>query len=85
MLIAAVVVVKLAVTVASSRAAGFDRGEARAMGALMQCGGVMTIAISLDVLHAGITTPRTHALLTLAGLVTTLLAAARAVARAAIR
>ena len=44
------------------------------MAALLQCGGVMTIAISLDVLHAGIVTTRTHALLTLAGLVTTLVA-----------
>ncbi len=34
----------------------------------------MTIAISLDVLQAGIITTRTHAMLTLAGLVTTALA-----------
>ena len=61
-LIAAVVVVKIVVAYAGARLAGFDRREARAMGALMQCGGVMTIAISLDVLHAGIVTPRTHAL-----------------------
>jgi Kef-type K+ transport system membrane component KefB len=73
-LLAAVVVVKLVAAVASARAAGFDRGEARAMAALLQCGGVMTIAISLDVLHAGIITTRTHALMTLAGLLTTLLA-----------
>jgi Kef-type K+ transport system membrane component KefB len=73
-LLAAVVVVKMVAAVASARAAGFDRSEARAMAAMLQCGGVMTIAISLDVLHAGIITTRTHALMTLAGLVTTLLA-----------
>ncbi len=73
-IIAAVVLVKLATGYASARAAGFDRGEARAMGALLQCGGVMTIAISLDVLQAGIVTTRTHALLTLVGLVTTVVA-----------
>ena len=44
------------------------------MGGLLQCGGVMTLAISLDVLQAQIITSRTHALLTLAGLVTTLVA-----------
>ena len=44
------------------------------MGALLQCGGVMTIAISLDLLQAGIFTTRTHALMTLVGLVTTLIA-----------
>ncbi len=73
-IVAAVVVVKLVAGVASARAAGFDPREARAIAALLQCGGVMTIAISLDVLHAGIVTTRTHALLTLAGVVTTLLA-----------
>lgn len=73
-LIAAVVVVKAAAGIASARAAGFDAREALALGALMQCGGVMTIAISLDLLHAGIVTTRTHALLTLVGVVTTLLA-----------
>jgi Kef-type K+ transport system membrane component KefB len=73
-IIAAVVAVKLAGGYASARAVGFDRGEALAMGALLQCGGVMTIAISLDVLQAGIITTRTHALLTLIGLVTTVVA-----------
>ncbi len=73
-LVVAVVVVKMATAVAGGRLAGFGRREARAMGAMLQCGGVMTIAISLDVLHAGIITPRTHALMTLVGLVTTLLA-----------
>jgi Kef-type K+ transport system membrane component KefB len=70
----AVVAIKLAGGYASARAVGFDRGEARAVGALLQCGGVMTIAISLDVLQAGIITTRTHALLTLIGLVTTVVA-----------
>lgn len=73
-LLAAVVLVKSAVTIACARLVGFDRREGRAMGALLQCGGVMTIAISLDVLQAGIITTRTHALMTLAGIVTTLLA-----------
>ena len=73
-LIAAVVVLKLAAAYAAARAVGFEPGQARAIGALLQCGGVMTIAISLDVLQAGIVTPRTHAMLTLIGLVTTLLA-----------
>ena len=72
--IAAIVVVKTAAGVASARAAGYGRSEARMLGALVQCGGVMTIAISLDLLRAGLVTTRTHALLTLVGLVTTLLA-----------
>ena len=73
-LIAAVVVAKTMAGVASARAAGFSRREAQAMGALLQCGGVMTIAISLDLVQAGIFTTRTHALMTLVGLVTALLA-----------
>jgi Kef-type K+ transport system membrane component KefB len=73
-LIATVVVVKWVATYVSARAVGFGRRDARAMGGLLQCGGVMTLAISLDVLQAGIITSRTHALLTLAGLVTTLVA-----------
>jgi Kef-type K+ transport system membrane component KefB len=71
--IAAIVVVKTGAGIASARAAGFDARQARVVGALVQCGGVMTIAISLDFLHAGIITTRTHALMTLVGLVTTLL------------
>ena len=70
-LIATVVVVKWAAAYLSARAAGFGGRDARAIGGLLQCGGVMTIAVSLDVLQAGIITTRTHALLTLAGLVTT--------------
>lgn len=73
-LIAAVVALKVAGSVASARAVGFDRGQARVMGAMLQCGGVMTIAVSLDVLQAGIITTRTHAMLTLVGIVTTLTA-----------
>jgi Kef-type K+ transport system membrane component KefB len=72
--IAAIIVVKTAAGVAGAGAAGFEPREARAVGALLQCGGVMTIAISLDLLHAGIFTTRTHALMTLVGLATTLVA-----------
>ena len=72
--IAAIVLAKTAAGMAGARAAGFGPVEARVLGALVQCGGVMTIAVSLDLLHAGLVTTRTHALLTLVGLVTTLLA-----------
>jgi len=65
---------KMAAVYVSARVAGFDRSEARAIGALLQCGGVMTIAISLDALQAGIVTTQTHALMTLVGLVSTMLA-----------
>ena len=40
----------------------------------MQCGGVMTIAVSLDVLDAHLIGARMHATLTLIGLVTTIAA-----------
>lgn len=73
-LIAAVVLLKLGGAAASARAVGLDRGQARVMGAMLQCGGVMTIAVSLDVLQAGIITTRTHAMLTLVGIVTTVTA-----------
>jgi Kef-type K+ transport system membrane component KefB len=73
-LIAAVVLAKWVGSYLSARAVGFDRRESRAMSSLLQCGGVMTIAISLDLLQAGIVTTRTHALLTLSGLLTTLVA-----------
>ena len=72
--IVAIVLVKTAAGVGGARVAGYDRREALVVGALVQCGGVMTIAISLDLLHAGIVTTRTHALMTLVGLVTTLIA-----------
>jgi Kef-type K+ transport system membrane component KefB len=73
-LIAAVVLLKLGGATASARAVGLDRGQARVMGAMLQCGGIMTIAVSLDVLQAGIITTRTHAMLTLVGIVTTVTA-----------
>ena len=88
--IAAVIVVKLAAGYSAARLAGFARGERRAIGALLQCGGIMTIAISLAVLQAGVISSRMHATLTLVGLVTTLvtgplLTRARLVAPAPIR
>lgn len=58
----------------AARAGGFAAPQARAVGALMQCGGIMTIAISLEVLQAGVISPRMHAALTLVGLVTTVIA-----------
>jgi Kef-type K+ transport system membrane component KefB len=73
-LIAAVVAAKWVASFLSARALGFDPRQSRAMGGLLQCGGVMTVAISLDVLQAGIVTTKTHALLTLSGLLTTLIA-----------
>ena len=44
------------------------------IGALLQCGGVLTIAISLDVLDARVIDARLHATLTLVGLVSTIAA-----------
>lgn len=73
-LVAAVTVVKLAVGYAAARVAGFDAADARAIGALLQCGGIMTIAISLDVLDARVIDARMHATLTLIGLVSTIAA-----------
>ena len=73
-IIAAVMAIKLAVGHLAARLAGFDAGEARAIGALLQCGGIMTIAISLDVLQAGVIGLRLHATLTLVGLISTLVA-----------
>ena len=73
-IIVAVMAIKLAVGYPAARLAGFDAGEARAIGALLQCGGIMTIAISLDVLQAGVIGLRLHATLTLVGLVSTLVA-----------
>ncbi len=72
--IVAVIAIKLAVGYPAARLAGFDAGEARAIGALLQCGGIMTIAISLDVLQAGVIGLRLHATLTLVGLISTLAA-----------
>ncbi len=73
-LLAAVIAVKLVAGYAAARLAGFDARDARAIGALLQCGGVMTLAISLAVLDAGVIDGRMHATLTLVGLVTTLAA-----------
>ena len=71
-LLAAVIVIKVAAAYAAARLAGFDTADARALGALMQCGGVMTIAISLDLLEADVINARMHATLTLIGLVTSI-------------
>lgn len=73
-LLAAVIAIKVAAAYAAARMAGFDAAEARAIGALMQCGGVMTIAISLDLLEAHVIGARLHATLTLIGIVTTIVA-----------
>jgi Kef-type K+ transport system membrane component KefB len=70
----AVMAAKLAAGYGAARATGFSPGDAGALAATLQCGGVMTIAISLAVLDAGLITTRLHAALTLAGLVTTVLA-----------
>lgn len=73
-IIAAVVVIKFAVAYPAARLARFGSGEACAIAALLQCGGIMTIAISLDVLRAGVIGQRLHATLTLVGLVSTIVA-----------
>jgi Kef-type K+ transport system membrane component KefB len=73
-ILAAVVAVKLAAGYGVARAAGFSPGDAGAVAASLQCGGTMTIAISLAVLDGGLITARTHAALMLGGLVTTVLA-----------
>ncbi len=71
-MVAGVIALKLGAAYVAARIAGFGSADARAIGALMQCGGVMTIAISLELLHAGLIDPRMHATLTLVGLATTL-------------
>lgn len=73
-IIATVTVVKYVSGCGVARLLGFARSEARAIGALLQCGGIMTIAISLDELDAGIISTRLHATFTLTGLVTTMIA-----------
>jgi Kef-type K+ transport system membrane component KefB len=75
-ILVAVIAIKLAVGYVAARIAGFEVTDARAISALVQCGGVMTIAISLNVLDAGVIDARTHATLTLVGLLTTLVAGA---------
>jgi Kef-type K+ transport system membrane component KefB len=73
-LLSAVVALKVGAAYAAARMTGFGPADARVFGALMQCGGVMTIAISLDLLEAHVIGARMHATLTLIGLVTTLAA-----------
>jgi Kef-type K+ transport system membrane component KefB len=73
-LLAAVIAIKVAAAYAAARAAGLGSADARAIGALMQCGGVMTIAVSLDVLDAHLIGARMHATLTLIGLASTIAA-----------
>ncbi|HTN22375.1 MAG TPA: cation:proton antiporter [Solirubrobacteraceae bacterium] len=73
-LVGGVIAIKLVVAYAAARAAGFATADARAIGALLQCGGIMTIAISLELLNARIIDARLHATLTLVGLVSTIAA-----------
>jgi len=73
-LLAMAIAIKPVVAYAAARAAGFAVADARAIGALLQCGGVMTIAISLDLLDAHVIDARLHATLTLVGLVSTIAA-----------
>ncbi len=73
-MIVAVIALKLAAAYLAARTAGFEPTDARAIGALMQCGGVMTIAISLESLHAHVIDTRMHVTLTLVGLATTIAA-----------
>ena len=73
-LLAAVIAIKVGAGYAAARMAGFAPADARAIGALMQCGGVMTIAISLDLLEAHVIDARMHATFTLIGLVTSIAA-----------
>ncbi len=69
-LLAAVIAIKVGAAYGAARMAGFGAADARAIGALMQCGGVMTIAISLELLAARVIDLRLHATFTLIGLVT---------------
>ena len=73
-LLGSVIAIKLVVAYAAARAAGFAAADARVIGALLQCGGIMTIAISLDVLDARVIDARLHATLTLVGIVSTIAA-----------
>lgn len=73
-MLVAVIALKLAAAYLAARTVGFDPADARAIGALMQCGGVMTIAISLEILHAHLIDTRMHAALTVIGLATTIAA-----------
>ena len=73
-LLGSVIAIKLVVAYAAARAAGFAAADARVIGALLQCGGIMTIAISLDVLDARVIDARLHATLTLVAIVSTITA-----------
>jgi Kef-type K+ transport system membrane component KefB len=73
-IVVAVIALKLTAAYLAARIVGFDSRDARAIGALMQCGGVMTIAISLESLHAHVIDTRMHATLTVVGLATTIAA-----------
>jgi Kef-type K+ transport system membrane component KefB len=73
-IIATVTITKFASGYGVARVLGFAQSETRAIGALLQCGGIMTIAISLDELDAGIISTRLHATFTLTGLLTTIIA-----------
>jgi len=73
-LIVAVTVVKLAASYGAALVSGFGRADAAVVAASLQCGGVMTIAVSLAVLDDGLITTRMHSALTLAGLLTTIVA-----------
>ena len=73
-MIVAVIALKLAAAYLAARSAGFAPADARAIGALMQCGGVMTIAVSLESLRADVIDTRMHVTLTLVGLATTIAA-----------
>jgi len=79
---------KLAAGYAASRALGYPPGRARALGGLLQCGGVVTMVIALGALGEGLITTELHALLTVVALVSTaitgpLLGAARPAQHAA--
>jgi Kef-type K+ transport system membrane component KefB len=71
-ILGAVITIRLTVGYMAARIAGFEVRDARAIGALLQCGGVVTIAISLNALDAGVIDARMHATLTLVGLLTTI-------------
>jgi Kef-type K+ transport system membrane component KefB len=73
-LIGAVTAVKLAASYGAALVSGFGREDAAVVAASLQCGGVMTIAVSLAVLDDGLITTRMHSALTLAGLLTTIVA-----------
>jgi Kef-type K+ transport system membrane component KefB len=74
LLVIAVVVIKLAIGYGVARLAGLASDDALATGALLQCGGIVTIAISLDLHEAAVIGPRMQAAFALIGLLTTVAA-----------